>query len=49
MVEEVKVVFIGIASLTLALPIGILLVAELLREQQRPSTQDNRQTLFINK
>lgn len=41
MVEEVKVMFIGIAILVLALPIGIFLLTDLLHEQQRTSSHDN--------
>ena len=48
MVEEVNKMWIGISILTLALSIGLFLVKDLLREQQRTSSQDNRQTNMIN-
>lgn len=42
LVEEVKGMWIVMTILTLALPIGLFLVVDLLREQQRTSPQDNR-------
>ena len=42
LVEEVKKMWIGITILALALPIGLFLVADLLREQHRTSSRDYR-------
>ena len=46
-VGEVKRMWIGIAILAFALPIGLFLVADLLREQHRTSSQDNRSSYIV--